>query len=200
MPKLLYQGHASFRLTADDGRVIYIDPYAGTGYDRPAALILVTHDHGDHNRVRLCTQAPGCRVITSRDALAGGQHNTFDIDGIGVEAVEAKNLLHSPKKCVGYIVTLDGISLYHTGDTSKTAQMAHLAERHLDYALFCGDGKFNMSPAEAADCATLVAARHSILMHVQPGALFNLAKAQRWPVPNKLIIEPGQEIDLVAAS
>ena len=23
MPKLLYQGHGSFRLTADDGRVIY---------------------------------------------------------------------------------------------------------------------------------------------------------------------------------
>ena len=40
MPKLLYQGHGSFRLTADDGRVIYVDPYAGEGYDAPNKLII----------------------------------------------------------------------------------------------------------------------------------------------------------------
>ena len=36
MPKLLYQGHGSFRLTGNDGFVIYVDPYAGEGYDIPA--------------------------------------------------------------------------------------------------------------------------------------------------------------------
>jgi len=38
MAKLLFQGHGSFRITADDGRVIYVDPYAGEGYDLPADL------------------------------------------------------------------------------------------------------------------------------------------------------------------
>jgi hypothetical protein len=38
MPKLLFQGHGSLRLTADDGRVIYIDPYKGKGYDLPSAF------------------------------------------------------------------------------------------------------------------------------------------------------------------
>jgi hypothetical protein len=33
MPKLYYQGHGSFRLTANDGRVIYVDPYKDKGYD-----------------------------------------------------------------------------------------------------------------------------------------------------------------------
>ena len=46
MPKLFYQGHGSFRLTANDGRVIYVDPYAGEGYDLPADIILVSHQHG----------------------------------------------------------------------------------------------------------------------------------------------------------
>lgn len=199
MPQLLYQGHASFRLTADDGRVIYIDPYVGDGYDRPASLIVVTHNHGDHNRVRLCARAADCRVITSRDALANGRHQRFDIAGIDLEAVEAKNLLHSPKKCVGYIIRLDGVSLYHSGDTSTTAQMAQLASYQLDYALLCGDGKINMGPAEAARCARLIGARHNIMMHNQPGHLFNLAKAQRWDAPNKLIVQPGQEIELEPA-
>ena len=49
MPKLLYQGHGSYRLTADDGRTIYVDPYAGGGYDLPADIILITHQHSDHN-------------------------------------------------------------------------------------------------------------------------------------------------------
>jgi len=33
MPKLLHQGHGSYRFIANDERVIYVDPYAGKGYD-----------------------------------------------------------------------------------------------------------------------------------------------------------------------
>jgi L-ascorbate metabolism protein UlaG (beta-lactamase superfamily) len=47
--KLLYQGHGSLRITAADGRVIFLDPYAGEGYDKPGDIILVTHQHDDHN-------------------------------------------------------------------------------------------------------------------------------------------------------
>ena len=53
MPKLLYQGHGSFRLTTDDNRFIYVDPYKGKGYDMPADIILVTHQHSDHNKIKL---------------------------------------------------------------------------------------------------------------------------------------------------
>ena len=42
MAKLLYQGHGSMRLISEGGTVVYIDPFAGEGYDRPADLILVT--------------------------------------------------------------------------------------------------------------------------------------------------------------
>ena len=38
-PSLLYQGHGSLRITTADNKVIYIDPYAGDGYDLPADLI-----------------------------------------------------------------------------------------------------------------------------------------------------------------
>jgi rhodanese-related sulfurtransferase len=69
MPKLFYQGHGSYRITAGDGTVIYIDPYAGDGYDVPADIILVTHQHGDHNQVQLCAQKPDCRIITNAEAF-----------------------------------------------------------------------------------------------------------------------------------
>jgi L-ascorbate metabolism protein UlaG (beta-lactamase superfamily) len=107
MPKLYYQGHGSHRLAADDGRVIYVDPYAGDGYGLPADFILVTRQHGDHNQTQLVTKKADCQIITNDEALAGGKHNSFDLGGgITVEAVEAKNINHSPKKRVGYIVRL----------------------------------------------------------------------------------------------
>jgi len=48
MATMYYQGHGSYRFTLGDGRVVYVDPFAGDGYDVPADLILVTHGHGDH--------------------------------------------------------------------------------------------------------------------------------------------------------
>lgn len=195
MPKLLYQGHGSYRLTADDGRVIYVDPYKGKGYDVPADLILVTHQHHDHNKVGRCARKPGCPILTNVEALAGGIHNSFDVDGIFIQAVEARNRMHDPKQCVGYLITLDSVKIYASGDTSRTEQMASFAPLGLDYALFPGDGIFNMGLSEAAECARLIGAKHNILVHVKLGTSVR-KKAEQWDAPNKLIVEPGQEITL----
>ena len=196
MPKLYYQGHGSYRLCADDGRIIYVDPCSGDGYDLPADVILVTHQHSDHNKVEKCAQKPGCRIITNKEALLGGVHNSFDIGGILVRAVEAKSKLHSPKKCVGYIITLGGVKIYASGDTSKTKQMETFRTLDLNCAIFPGAGILSMGLREAAQCARLIGAKHNIIIHLKPGTLFCRKRAEKWKAPNKLIVEPGQEITL----
>ena len=55
MAELLYQGHGSYRIVSNEGVVIYVDPYAGEGYDMPADIVIVTHEHSDHNQVDLVT-------------------------------------------------------------------------------------------------------------------------------------------------
>ncbi|MDR1067789.1 MAG: MBL fold metallo-hydrolase [Clostridiales Family XIII bacterium] len=204
--KFYYQGHGSYRFTADDGRVIYVDPYAGGGYDLPADIILVTHGHHDHNKVELVTRRPGCVLITNAEALAGGTHAAFDFDGIKIEATVAGNKNHDPKKCVGFILTCAGsgeggapLTIYCSGDTSKTERMAELAERRLDYAIICGDGVYNMDLDEAAECAEIIGAKHNIPVHLKPsdvGELFDREGAEKWAAPNKLIVLPGEEITL----
>ncbi|MCL2773985.1 MAG: MBL fold metallo-hydrolase [Oscillospiraceae bacterium] len=198
MAKLFYQGHGSYRITANDGRVIYVDPYAGDkeSYKLPADIILVTHQHHDHNQTDLCAKKDGCKIITNAEALAGKTHNSFDVGGISIESVEAKNLMHNPKDCVGYIVTMDGIKIYAAGDTSKTEQMKTFAEKNIDYALFPCDGKFNMSLKEAAECAKIIGAKHNIPIHMSPGKLFSRERAEKFDAPNRLILEPNQEIEL----
>ena len=195
MTKLLYQGHGSYRVTADNGSVIFVDPFKGKGYDAPADIILVTHQHTDHNRIKLCAKKENCRIITNVEALENGKHNSFDIDGINILSVEASNKRHDPKKCVGYIITVDGLKIYASGDTSKTEQMASFAKLELDYALFPCDGLFNMGIEEAAECAGIVGAKHNILVHPKPGESIQ-QKIEKWTAPNKLPLVPGEEITL----
>jgi ribonuclease BN (tRNA processing enzyme) len=53
-----------------------------------------------------------------------------------------------------------------------------------------------MNPSEAAEGARLIGAKHTILIHVKPQALFDREIAEAWDAPNKLIIEPGEEFSL----
>ena len=200
--RLLYMGHASIRITTPEGKVIYIDPFAGEGYDQAADLILSTHDHYDHNAMDLIAgRNDDCRVITRKEALADGEHQAFDLEFATVEAVEAgNNQYHSIDECVGYIVTLtDGVSVYVTGDTSTTQQMAELADRKIDYAFFCCDGVYNMDLDEAAECAKMVKAKHNIPYHMisaDSGKFFDQSRAEQFEAPDRMILQDGQEIDL----
>ncbi len=192
MAELYYQGHGSFRITAADATTVYVDPFAGDGYDRPADLILVTHDHHDHNRVDLVPRRPGCEVITFRQALAGGVYHSFDSHGVQVQAVKAANANHDPACCVGFLLTVDGRTVYAAGDTSTTEEMKGLAARRLDWALLPIDGVYNMDPEEASRAARLIGAAHTVPVHMKPGALFDEAMAARFRAPGKTVLRPGE--------
>ena len=197
--RLLYQGHGSLRIVTREGKVIYIDPYAGEGYDLAADLILVSHGHPDHNVVSLIrNRNEDCRIIYNTDALVQGEYKTFDFGFATVEAVQAgNNRNHNINECVGWLITLsDGVSVYATGDTSTTDQMAQLADRDIHYAFFVCDGRFNMDMEEAIACAKLVNARHNIPYHMAPGALFDANRAEMFDAPNRLILSAGEEIVL----
>lgn len=200
--RLLYQGHGSLRIVTPEGKVIYIDPYAGEGYDLTADLILVSHSHPDHTAVDLIkNRADDCRIISYKEALVNGEYKVFDLGYATVEAVQAgNNPNHDINACVGWLVTLsDGVTVYATGDTSTTDQMAELANREIDYAFFVCDGKYNMDIDEASACAALVNARHSIPYHMAPGKLFDAERAARFDGPGRMIVAAGEEITLEKA-
>ncbi len=196
MAKLFYQGHGSYRIISKNNVVIYFDPYAGKGYDIPADLILVTHQHDDHNQVGKVAKKASCTIIQEKDALKGGSYNSFDVQGIHIQAVPAYNKNHPKAESVGYVITVDGIKLYGSGDTSTTKEMGELAALKLDYAILCTDGIYNMDPKEATECAELIGAKHSIPVHMKPGELFDQKMAEQFTAKNRLIVEAGKEIEL----
>ncbi len=197
MAKLLYQGHGSFRITLRDGRVLYVDPYMGEGYDLPADVVLITHEHHDHNKLELLTLRPDSVIHRPADMLAEGEYRTVPLGGgLTVTAVPAYNRNHSREECVGYLITVDGVTLYAAGDTSTTDAMPGFRELGLDYALLPGDGIYNMDIPEAVRCAELIGARHTIPIHLKPEAPYDPERAARFITPSALLVRPGEEIEL----
>lgn len=205
MAQMLYQGHGSYRFTLDDGTVVYVDPFAGEGYDLPADLVLVTHEHGDHNQVGKMPHAAGCAMIRAADVHPdAATYLTVESHGVRITAVQACNKNHPIDACVGFVLEFDDVTFYASGDTSMTDDMrsGKLAELGIDYAVFPGDGFYNMDIAEAAECAKLVGARHSIPVHLVPvhdmahPGLFDRDRAEAFKVPGRIIVEPGETREL----
>ena len=208
MARMLYQGHGSYRITLNDETVVYVDPFAGDGYDLPADLILVTHEHFDHNQVEKMPHAPACTIVRAADTHPSlNEYLTLESHGVRITAVQACNKNHPIDKCVGFVLEFDGVTFYASGDTSMTDDMrsGKLAAMGIDYAMFPGDGFYNMDVAEASECAKLVDARHSIPIHIvpmsnpdDPNQLFSHKRAEAFTGPGRIILSPGDVLELEA--
>ena len=197
MTKLFYQGHGSYRITSNDGIIIYVDPFAGEGYDLMADIILVTHEHRDHNQIELIDKKEECRILRAEMMLINGEYKQADIWNIKIQAVPAYNKNHDINNCVGYVIEVDGIKIYAAGDTSTTDYMStHLSKENIDYALLPTDGFYNMGTEEAEKCAEIIGAKHAIPIHTKPGELFDIKVAEKFKPSNRLIINSGEEINL----
>ncbi|WP_445474945.1 MBL fold metallo-hydrolase [Methanococcoides methylutens] len=174
-------GHAGFILKGQ-GRVIYIDPYVlpdSSGHEDEADIILLTHEHFDHcnpesiRKVRGSTtttlipenmslQFKGdARRIIEGDLLTGD----LAIKGVNIEVVPAYNLdkpNHPRGEGVGYIVELDGVRIYHSGDSDLIPEMKDV---DADVVLLPISAPFTMDESEAADAAVLIGPKIAIPMH-----------------------------------
>lgn len=196
IPVLTLIGHASMKIKTAEGIVIYIDPYYEGDYSEKADIILVSHEHSDHNVVSLCKKNEGCVILTVKENInkKDNSYNTFDYFDVKIEPVAAANKNHSIKSTTGFVLTFDGIVLYHAADTSKLEQMADLKMKNIDYAFFPIDGKYNMGAAEAMECVQMVGARHNTPIHY-----FNASPADFTP-ENLLSIAYGETIELMTES
>lgn len=157
-------GHASFKITAS--KIIYIDPWKLPPGQPKADIILVSHSHFDHlslDDIKAITQKTTTIVAPSDCAksLIGYKVTTLMpgettlIDGINIEAVSAYNLTKNfhprSNNWVGYILMIDGIRIYYSGDTDATPEMTKL--QNIDVAMLPVGGNYPMDAETAANIA-----------------------------------------------
>ena len=195
---LTFIGHASVKLKTKDGKVIYIDPQYPTGdFSEPADFVLVTHDHEDHVPNKNVARKDNCVDITWNEALVTDHtYHTFEYDNLKIEAVPAGgNPYHHMESCVGYLVSFDGVTVYHSGDTSMIDEMNNLKDKKIDYAMYPVDGVYNMKAKEATEVANLVGAEHNIPIHSYN--VGNKLKEDNFlPDKGRLYLQDGQTISL----
>ncbi len=172
--KVKWLGHASFRIEGEKATV-YIDPWKLKG-SAPADVICITHSHFDHlseedvEKIR----KPSTVIIGPADCggefgeafteiAVGGSQSVGDVT---VEAVPAYNTdkdFH-PKSSnwVGYIVTVDGVRIYHTGDTDVIPEMDDVST---DVALVPVGGTYTMTVGQAADAVEKINPKVAVPMH-----------------------------------
>ena len=184
-PKTWVESHlvrvsqSSFLITGNTGLVIAIDPFSAFPAGTKADIILITHDHPDHfnaARVRSLLRA-GTRIVVpasmkvsgrekglATDAMLPGE--TREIGQLTLTTVRAYNLnkpMHPLSKgYVGYVLSLDGVRLYHAGDTDLIPEMSGLKA---DVALLPVGGLATMNARSAAEAARLIGAKVVVPMH-----------------------------------
>ena len=176
-----FLAHASFQIKADD-TIIYIDLEKGARPKENAHIILSTHSHHDHCDPAKIKSVRGADtvVIAPADchtkiggtvhALKPGEEKI--IDDICIRAVEAYNEtrfrspgnpFHPKGLGVGYILTVEGKSIYHAGDTDFISEMKELGP--IDVALLPVGGTYTMETSDGADAALAINPKVVIPMH-----------------------------------
>jgi L-ascorbate metabolism protein UlaG (beta-lactamase superfamily) len=165
--KFQWLGHDGYRISSQ-GKTLYIDPYklSRTHHNRKDAdLILISHNHFDHmsledlghvvgGKTRLVA-AKECvdklRQVGATEVKGVGPGDRLSIDGIAIEATAAyntnKNFHPKADGKVGFVITLNNLRIYHTGDTDEIPEMSGV---HPDVALVPVSGTYVMTAEEAA--------------------------------------------------
>jgi len=171
--KIQWLGHDCFLIKSD--LIIYFDPFQiKTG--PKADIIFVTHPHYDHcspedikkiakEDTIIVTEKDSAKMLTGKiEIMKVGEEKT--VKGIKVKAVPAYNIgktFHTKDKgWLGFVVEIEGVKIYHAGDTDFIPEMKDIKT---DIALLPVSGTYVMTADEAVEAALTIKPQIAIPMH-----------------------------------
>ncbi len=229
MVKVKWLGHSAFEIK-NDKFVLLIDPFltgnpkaAVEAKDLSADFILLTHGHGDHvgdgfNIAKRC----GSTIIAPNElAVYAGQKGLknhpmhigggFDFPFGRVKLTPALHgsaivendgtIVYTGMPC-GFLIKIDGKTIYHAGDTALQAEMEFLGEfEDIDLALLPIGDNFTMGPRDAAIAVDMIEPKMVVPMHYGTwppidASPQDFADMVETPDVEVKIVQPGETVTL----
>lgn len=224
--KLKYFSHSAFQVTSNAGKRILIDPFLDgnptstvKADEVHADYIILTHAHGDHigDAFRIAERCGSMFICVNELANYCADkgfkaHNMHIGGGYNFEFGRVKfTIAHHGSMTPdnqyagepsGVVLSIDGLNLYHTGDTGLFYDMKLIGEMTaLDYMLLPIGDNFTMGITDAVKAVELANPKCAIPMHYNT---FSVIAADPNEFKNKIelsgkkciVMEFGQEIEL----
>ncbi len=173
LKKIHWLGHDGFRIDSD--KIIYFDPYQIKSAV-PADIIFISHEHFDHCSEDDVGKIQKQDTVIVTDAVTAKKlkgtirvvkpGDTITVDTLAVEVVPSyntnKNFHPRSSGMLGFVVTVEGVRIYHAGDADFIPEMQTLKA---DIALLPVSGTYVMTADEAVQAALAIKPQVAIPMH-----------------------------------
>ncbi len=181
--KISWLGHDGFKIK--NAKTVYVDPYEIKGGEE-ADILLISHNHEDHcspedvkkivsEKTTIITTAESKRKLSktkAKEILVAKPGQKILIDDVAIETVPAYNVnkFRSPghpfhpkeNEMLGFIVTMNGVRIYHAGDTDLIPEMERF---NVDVACLPVSGTYVMTAEEAVESTRHIKLKVAIPMH-----------------------------------
>lgn len=178
--EIIWTSHASFEIKAEDGTIIYLDPYQLPKDAEKADIIVSSHSHFDHFDRKSIKQVFKDSTMVIGPKVMEQKLKKFN--GVGLEiggSIEKGNIKISlvpaytiqkgthPKsnEWAGTVLELEGKKIYHAGDTERIPEMKDLANKGITVALLPCGGKYTMGFEESCEAALDIKPEIVVPMH-----------------------------------
>lgn len=209
--KLTWLGHSSVKIEAN-GKIVYIDPYAGSEDDyTPADIVLISRWHFDHcNMTKVRKASNDLTHVVGTGEVAGelypcsvlrvGEKKVFGgVEVLGMPAVRRavphRGHEHEEPEKVGFFITIKDKTAFYLADSGYLEEFHDLKP---DVLLIAVGGTYTNTAREAASAANFIAPKIAIPIHWgsvegtrDDAELF----AELTEVPVK-ILEPGGSVEV----
>ena len=162
-----------------NGTKVYIDLYdIPLNYsDKPADVIFITHSHLAHydprsidlvaqNTTTFIGPSSCTEFISNYNGIGVVPGDKGTVASIQYEAIKAYNTAHPPEdNFCGYIITVNGIRIFHSGDTGNIPEFQDLKGKIDVLILAVGSSYATMTFEDAIDAIGVIQPKYLIPIH-----------------------------------